>query len=143
MLIVETFPWAVISPSVHRILAHGAERVELNEGFGLGDMSEEGLEALNKLIRRFDASGSRSDSTVHRFTDIYNHLWDRSRPLIVEMERTVIRKKAKIVVGTEIETLSGGEPTTEVRVCGWPQGGAGSDCQGHTGAVDAQSSCPA
>ena len=58
MLIVETFPWAVISPSVHRILAHGAERIELNEGFGLGDMSEEGLEALNKLIRRFDASGS-------------------------------------------------------------------------------------
>ena len=39
--------------------------------------------------------------------------------------------------------LSGGEPTSEVVVCGWTLGSAGSDCQGHTGAGDAQSSGPA
>ena len=34
--IVEVFPWAVISPSVQRILAHSWERIEMNNGFGLG-----------------------------------------------------------------------------------------------------------
>ena len=82
LCIVENFPWVVISQSVHRILSHGAERIEMNGGFGLGDMSEEGSEALNKFVRKADYSGSRADSTLHRFTDIFNHLWDRSRPVI-------------------------------------------------------------
>ena len=103
--IVQCFPWAVISPSVHRILAHSWEVIELNKGFGLGDLSEEGLEALNKLIREMRVHGSRKDSTVNNFSDTYNHLWDRSRPTIVEMERVIRRKKQKILISTEIEAL--------------------------------------
>lgn len=79
MALVNGFPWAVVSPSVHRILAHSWEVIELNGGFGLGDMSEEGLEALNKLIRQMRATGARKDSTPNNFRDTYNHLWDRSR----------------------------------------------------------------
>ena len=63
--IVTTFPWAAISPSVHRILAHSWEVIEMNGGFGLGDVSEEGLEALNKLIREMRTHGARKDSTKH------------------------------------------------------------------------------
>ena len=63
--IVTTFPWAAISPSVHRILAHSWEVIEMNGGFGLGDVSEEGLEALNKLIRQMRTRGARKDSTEH------------------------------------------------------------------------------
>ena len=37
--------------------------------------------------------------------DTYNHLWDRSRPTIVEMERKVKRKKEKGIISTEIESL--------------------------------------
>ena len=103
--IVQCFPWAVISPSVHRILAHGWEVIQLNQGFGLGDLSEEGLEALNKLIREMRCHGSRKDSTVNNFTDTFNHLWDRSRPTIVEMEREIKRKKPKVLISTEIEAL--------------------------------------
>ena len=103
--IVQTFPWAVISQSVHRILAHSADRIELNNCMGLGSIGEEGLEALNKWIRRMDQSGSRADSTTHRFTDIFYHLWDCSRPNIVEMERKIRRKKPKVVISTEIEML--------------------------------------
>ena len=103
--IVESFPWAVISPSVHRILSHGWERIQLNDGFGLGNISEEGLEALNKWIRRLRVSGSRTVSTVLNFTDTFNHLWDRSRPVIVDMERQIKRKNPKIIVGTEIDNL--------------------------------------
>ena len=103
--IVQTFPWAVISQSVHRILAHSADRIELNNCMGLSSIGEEGLEALNKWIRRMDQSESRADSTTHRFTDIFYHLWDHSRPNIVEMERKIRRKKPKVVISTEIEML--------------------------------------
>ena len=37
--------------------------------------------------------------------DTYNHLWDRSRPTIVEMERKKKSKKEKVTISTEIETL--------------------------------------
>ena len=37
--------------------------------------------------------------------DTYNHLLDRSRPTIVEMERKVKRKKEKVIISTEIESL--------------------------------------
>ena len=103
--IVETFPWAVVSPSVDRILAHSWERIEMNDGFGLGDLSEEGLEALNKWIRRLRVGGARTSSTLFNFTDTFNHLWDRSRPTIVEMERQIKKKKSKVNIATEIETL--------------------------------------
>ena len=105
MAIVENFPWAVVSPSVHRILAHSWEVMELNNGFGLGDLSEEGLEALNKRIRSRREHGARKTSTLANFMDCYNHMWDRSRPTIVEMEREIKSKKQKILIATEIEAL--------------------------------------
>ena len=105
LAIVENFPWVVVSPSVHRILAHSWERMELNNGFGLGDQSEEGLEALNKMIRSRREHGARKDSTENNFRDCYNHLWDRSRPTIVAMEREIKPKKAKVLIATEIEAL--------------------------------------
>ena len=43
--LVQLFPWVVISPSVHRILAHSWEVILLNDSYGLGGLSEEGLEA--------------------------------------------------------------------------------------------------
>ena len=105
MAIVENFPWAVVSPSVHRILAHSWEVMELNNGFGLGDLSEEGLEALNKMIRSRREHGARKTSTEDNMRDCYNHLWDRSRPTIVSMEREIQPKKAKVIIATEIEVL--------------------------------------
>ena len=41
------FQLSATSSSVHRILAHSWEVIEMNGGFGLEDVSEEGLEALN------------------------------------------------------------------------------------------------
>ena len=105
LAIVEHFPWVVVSPSVHRILAHSWEVMELNGGYGLGDLSEEGLESLNKMIRSRREHGARKDKTENNFTDCYNHLWDGSRPTIVAMERIIKCKKAKIFIATEIEAL--------------------------------------
>ena len=104
-MIIQLFPWAAVSPSVHRILAHSWEVIELNGEFGLGDVSEEGLEALNKQIKDMREHGSRKDSTENNFLDTYHHLWDRSRPTIVEMERKIKRRKQKLIISTEIEAL--------------------------------------
>ena len=68
-------------------------------------LSEEGLESLNKFIREMRNHGARKESTEANFKDVYNHLWDRSRPTIVEMERVIKRKKTKVLVATEIEAL--------------------------------------
>ena len=103
--IMDTFPWVVISPSIHRILAHSWEVMQLNGGYGLGRISEERQEALNKFIREFQCSGARKDSTVHNFTDTYNHMWDRSRPSIIKLDRKIQRRAHKLLVMTEIETL--------------------------------------
>ena len=103
--LVQTFPWVTVSPSVHRILAHSWEVIQLNDEYGLGGESEEGLEALNKNIRRMRSTGARKDSTLHNFTDVHHHLWDRSRPIIVEMDRRIKRRPARLVVCTEIECM--------------------------------------
>ena len=103
--LLQCFPWCAVSPSVHRILAHSWEVIELNNGFGLGNKSEEGLEALNKYIRSRRETGARKDCTLNNFMDTYNHLWDRSRPTIVELSRKISRRSPKMMVMTEIEAL--------------------------------------
>ncbi|KAI6661435.1 hypothetical protein LOD99_13307 [Oopsacas minuta] len=52
--ILSNFPWANVTPSLHRLLAHSTELVrDCNGGFGLKNFSEEAVEACNKLIRRY------------------------------------------------------------------------------------------
>ena len=59
------FQLSAISSSVHRILAHSWEVIEMNGGFGLGDVSEEGLEALNiQQTYSMRNHGARKNSTV-------------------------------------------------------------------------------
>ena len=79
--------------------------MQLNDSHGLGGQSEEGLEALNKHIRSIRSKGARKDSTINNFTDVYNHLWDRSRPTIVEMERKIQRRPGKLMIAMQIESL--------------------------------------
>ena len=65
-------------------------------------------QALNKHVRHMRSRGARKDTTLNNFTDTYNHLWDRSRPVIAEMERKIKRRPSKMVVGTEIESVVDG-----------------------------------
>ena len=51
LLLLETFPWVSISPTCHAVLAHSAEVIALNGGYGLGLCSEQPSEAVHKLIR--------------------------------------------------------------------------------------------
>ncbi len=79
---VQAFPWATVPQSIHRILAHAAEAIQQNGGFGLGALSEEGLEATHKLVRRFRALLSRKTSLEDNLYDVFKHLWVRSDPVI-------------------------------------------------------------
>jgi hypothetical protein len=84
------FPWGSITTSVHRLLGHSAERIKLNDGFGLGDCSEEGLETLHKLVRRFRERLARKNSLVDNLKDVFGHLWVRSDPYIRTKNRTLM-----------------------------------------------------
>ena len=65
----------------------------------------EGFEELNKNIQNMRGRGATKDNTMHNFTDTFNHMWDISRPVIVEMERKIKRRSPKLVAATEIDAL--------------------------------------
>ena len=46
LLIMDTFPWVGVTPSLHKLLAHSEELIrECNSGCGLKSFSEEGVES--------------------------------------------------------------------------------------------------
>ena len=52
-LILDSFPWANISPTLHKLLAHSEEILrDINFRYGLKCFSKEASEAFNKLIRK-------------------------------------------------------------------------------------------
>ena len=65
------FPWANITHTLHKLLAHCTELIRnCNDGFGLKEISEEAIEACNKLIRKYRANLARnllSQSTLGIF----------------------------------------------------------------------------
>ena len=87
LILCEHFPWAQLSVSMHRILAHSYEIIDSNDQFGLGNQSEEGLESQNKYIRFLREHASRKTSTSDNFKDTFIHLWNRSSPLLVSLDR--------------------------------------------------------
>ena len=103
--LVSRFNWAVISPSLHRVLSHSWELIKANENHGLDSGSEEGLEATNKLVKHLRIHGACKTSIKANFKDTFQHLWHRSSPLIVEMNREKRRLMKRILVLGEIETL--------------------------------------
>jgi hypothetical protein len=102
---VEVFPWAVISPTLHRIMGHAWERIEANECKGLGSESEEVLERTNKLLRYHREHGARKTTTEANFTDVFNHCWQGSSPLLAELDREKRRRALKVLVQNEIDSL--------------------------------------
>lgn len=86
-LIVLTFPWASVPQSIHRFLAHSAERIRFNDSKGLGNCSEEGLESLHKYVRKFRSVLARKTSLSDNLSDVFSHLFIRSDPIIRSQKR--------------------------------------------------------
>ena len=74
ILAVYPRPILVISPSLHKLLAHAGELISLNENQGLGTISEGGVEACNKLLRRYRIRLSRKTSQHENLVDCANRL---------------------------------------------------------------------
>ena len=89
------FPWAKLSTSLHRALAHSWQRIEENGGMGLGNESEEVLESCNKLVRYYKKHGSRKMTVEDEFCDIFNHIWIASSPLLNALDPDKKQKKPK------------------------------------------------
>ena len=75
---LEYFDWLHIPGSIHRLLGHCAERIHANGDYGLGTLSEEGLESSNKMIRRFRDLGARKIGLRENLIDVFSHLWAQS-----------------------------------------------------------------
>ena len=106
LLILESFPWVILPESIHRLIAHSAELIEANDGFGLGGTSEEGIEGMIKWVRYHRQHGARTDSVFHNLTDVFNHLVQGSSPLLARLDRDKKRRKRNPRVAKEPEDIN-------------------------------------
>jgi hypothetical protein len=81
-LLVTTFPWAPITPSIHKVLAHSPELLRANDNFGLGQLSEGPLEGQHKHLRRISINLARNTSLHDNLTDTFTKIWIGSDPMI-------------------------------------------------------------
>ena len=93
LFIAENFPWVQLNHTLHGLIQHSCELIAINGGYGLGELSEEGLESNNKDIRKFLELLSRKNCPVKQLHDVMSRLLERSHPLIVQRIADIRPKK--------------------------------------------------
>ena len=53
LLIAEKLPWVSVNYTLHGILHHSVELIQMNNNWSIGSFSEEALESNNKFVRRY------------------------------------------------------------------------------------------
>ena len=96
-LLIASYKWMKINHTLHGLLHHSSELISLNDGYALGALSEEGLEATNKFIRRYLELLSRKTSPVDQLTDVMSRLLERSHPSITS-NTCLIKKPKKSII---------------------------------------------
>ena len=76
------FNWVSLPGAIHRLLAHSSERIHANSNYGLGALSEEGIESVHKMIRRFREHGARKSGLRENLEDTFRHWWIQTDPKI-------------------------------------------------------------
>lgn len=80
-LIYDTYPWVMVSPTVHKLLRHGptiARKFPLTMAYYAEDASEK----CNKLYRKNAKEHARQTSRKERLQDVFNYNIYLSDPLI-------------------------------------------------------------
>ena len=103
--IIDNFPWIRVNHTLHGTLHHSVELIGLNDGHGLGALSEECLEANNKDIRNYLQFLSRKISPIAQLTDVMSRLLERSDPVISQLSARVHRKKYCTECGATDHTI--------------------------------------
>ena len=85
-----TGPWISITPTLHKVLGHSWELIELNDSEGLGSLDESGLEGCNKILRKIRTNLLRKNSQPSNLVDTQGRMWTTSDPIVNDE-----RKKAK------------------------------------------------
>ena len=83
-LLLESFPRPLceMSPTIHKLLGHSWELIAMNGNYGLGTLSEGGIEASNKFLRRYRIQLARKRSQHDNLTDCARRLWLDSDPVL-------------------------------------------------------------
>ena len=63
---------------------HSTELIGLNDGYSLGSLSEEGLEAANKHIRVYLETHARKTTNHDQIFDVMSRLLKRSHPDVLK-----------------------------------------------------------
>lgn len=92
-----------MSPTVHKILMHGAEVIE-QAILPIGQLSEEASEARNKHLRKYRIDFARKFSRIDCNRDVLNRLLLTSDPLI-SCSRNKRAKKSKSFSKEAMEIL--------------------------------------
>ena len=87
--ILTELKWADLTPTAHKVLAHAEELLTNNMGMGIGHLSEEGLEACHKIIRRFRATWTLQTSDDTNLNDLIKKLWLISDPLFYSYRKVL------------------------------------------------------
>lgn len=111
-LYVQLYGWHPMTPSMHKILIHGATIIE-NALLPIGQLSEEAQEARNKHFRMYRENFARKFSREDCNRDIYNRLLLSSDPLLSSTKQIKKRCKSKSFCPETIDMLISAEPYIE------------------------------
>lgn len=83
VFILQEYPIAQLTPSLHQVIGHLWELVQFNDGFGLGaGHSEEGLEASNRALKRLYQHHSRTYNTEVAMIDTFTKRFVETDPQV-------------------------------------------------------------
>ena len=74
--------WLSITPTLHKLLAHSWEVIQLNDGEGLKRLDESGLEGCNKILRVIRTKHARKISQKACNIDCFARMWVGSDPIL-------------------------------------------------------------
>ena len=114
-----SFPWAMLSPSVHSMCGHNPELFEITRGAPIAIYSEQGSEAWNKFIRSFKSgpcARARQTSIQDNILDIFNRMMIKTHPEVASRKRQsrctgcdklghTVRSCPLVVTSKKVDTL--------------------------------------
>lgn len=96
-MFVENYSWFNMTPTLHRILIHGAQVIR-SSVLPVGMFAEHAAESLNKLYRYERIFHARKDSMEHNIFDMFTRLQISSDPFIssIKLQDTKTKKKSHL-----------------------------------------------
>ena len=102
---LQNVSWYPLSPTLHKVLEHGSQVLELfPDSVTSGMLSEEPSEASNKDVKKFQLEHARQDTVEHRTLDTFHRLLDRSDPRVLNhlAKQSQCRRKSQEIFPREV-----------------------------------------